>query len=96
MPGHGIDRGWTETNDNDRRDAIRRRVRRKASVEINDGWWTFPANVTQISLDGARVEMERPHVTPEYLTLIVDGERKSCRRVWQSEKLLGVQFDRAG
>lgn len=90
-----LDRGWTETNDNERRDAIRRRVRRKASVEINEGWWTFPANVTQLSLDGARVEFEQPRVMPDYLTLIFDGQRKTCRRVWQNDRVFGVQFDRA-
>lgn len=90
-----LDRGWTVTNDNERRDAIRRRVRRKAAVEIAEGWWTFPANITQLSLDGARVEMERPYVTPEYLTLIVDGQRRTCRRVWQNDRVIGVHFDRA-
>lgn len=93
MPGWS-DRSWIETNDNERRDAIRRRVRRRATVEIAEGWWSFPANVTQISLDGARVELERPYVTPDYLTLIVDGKRKSCRRVWQNERVFGVHFDR--
>lgn len=90
------DRSWMETNDNERRDAIRRRVRRKATVEFDNGWWSFPANVTQLSIDGARIELERPHVTPEYLTVIFDGQRRTCRRVWQDAHVIGVQFDRAG
>lgn len=87
-----LDKGWIEPDIPERRDAIRRRVRRRAAVEVNDGWWTYPANITQISLDGARIELERMSVLPEYVTLFFDGQRRSCRVVWQAERLAGVQF----
>lgn len=88
-----LDKGWTQPEVSDHRNAIRRRVRRRAAVEVDKGWWTFPANVTQISLDGARIELERMAILPEYITLIFDGQRKPCRVVWQDERQAGVQFE---
>jgi hypothetical protein len=88
-----LDRGWDENAATDRRIAIRRRTRRKASVVVNSGWSTFGAQILNMSADGALLEMDGSYPVPEYFQIRSDGFKKQARRVWMRGRAIGVAFE---
>ncbi len=88
-----IDAGWQVGHESDRRQALRRRTRRKAMVVVNSGWSTFHAQVLNLSVDGALIELEGPVALPEIFQLRYDGIKKQATRVWTRGVLTGVAFE---
>ncbi len=66
-------------------------------VISNFGQSTIDCVVRRISDHGATIEAESPLGIPEYFHLSIHGEGvpRPCKRVWQSEKELGLEFERA-
>src|SRR6185295_4618813 len=61
----------------------------------NYGQSTIDCVVRRISDDGATVEVENSLGIPELFHLAIAGEANSrpCKRVWQSDKQLGLAFE---
>jgi PAS domain-containing protein len=66
-------------------------------VISNFGQSTIDCVVRRISDHGATIEAESPLGIPEHFHLSIHGEGvpRPCKRVWQSEKELGLEFERA-
>ena len=65
-------------------------------VISNFGQSTIDCVVRRISDHGATIEAESPLGIPEHFHLSIHGEGvpRPCKRVWQSEKELGLEFER--
>jgi len=79
-----------------KRDGIRRRVLKGATVEFN-GAGGISCTVRNMSELGACLAVESPLGIPDVFDLVVqtDGSRHSCNVAWRSEKQIGVAFEKA-
>lgn len=66
-------------------------------IVFNFGQSMIDCVVRRISPEGATIQAETPLGIPEYFKLLIsgDGSAQSCKLVWQSDKELGVAFQKA-
>jgi len=78
-----------------KRDGIRRRVLKGATLEFN-GAGAISCTVRNMSELGACLAVESPLGIPDVFDLVVqtDGSRHSCSVAWRSEKQIGVAFEK--
>ncbi len=77
----------------DRRTSPRRRVLKTAYIVISDKAPKLECVVRNVSAKGARLEVATTFGIPETFRAIINGVPHSCRTVWRTDKILGVQFE---
>lgn len=84
-------------SDQNRRIAPRRRVLKGANIVFNDGTYTLPCRVKNISETGAQLEFDRSFIlsVPDAFNLVIelDGTTVPCSVVRRQGDLVGVRFE---
>ena len=75
------------------RNVFRYKTHRSAKI-LPDNGRAIECLVRDLSTKGARLEVADPDQVPEHFFLLIQGssERFRCRRVWQIETIIGVQY----
>jgi hypothetical protein len=87
MPGDG--------KPDDRRQAPREALAAQATIYDKDGDFLLPCTIRDLSKTGARLELSKDALLPQYflVSLLPDGSgRRLCSKVWQLARIAGVRF----
>jgi PilZ domain len=82
-----------EKPEQDRRNAVRRRVLKGAQIIFNDRAAVIDCVVRDLSERGARIKVESPMGIPDSFELVLEaGSLRNCRVAWRTPTLIGVAF----
>lgn len=78
----------------EKRSGLRMRVLKAGKIAF--GGSTIDCTIRNMSKSGALLEVESPLGVPHRFTVIIPADQTSrpCRRIWVSERRIGVLFDR--
>src|SRR5215472_9429704 len=82
-----------------RRRAVRRKVRWQAAVIAVDGSWQHKCTIIDVSASGAQVSLNAAISLPGefFLSFTKDGRvSRLCELVWRADKKVGVRFAHEG
>ena len=77
----------------DKRTTPRQRVLKTAYIVISDKAPKLECTIRNISTTGACLELSTPFAIPANFDAVINGERRSCRAVWRTDKKIGVEFN---
>jgi hypothetical protein len=82
-----------EKPEQDRRNAVRRRVLKGAQIIFNDRLAVIDCVVRELSERGARIKVESTLGIPDSFELVLEaGSVRNCRVAWRKPTLIGVAF----
>jgi hypothetical protein len=71
----------------------RHRVFKGAVIVLNEGRSTFNCIMRDLSLGGARIQVESPLGLPDHFDLLTaETPRRPCRVAWRSGQQMGIAF----
>jgi PilZ domain len=85
----------TDDTPDDRRQAPREMLAASATIYDKDGNFLLPCTIRDLSKTGARLELSKDTLLPQYflVSLLPDGSgRRLCSKVWQIALIAGVRF----
>lgn len=66
-----------------------------ARIDMGDGSPPRPCVLTDVSVSGARVMVEKPHEISDQFSLLIapeHGTMRLCKVAWREDKQIGLQF----
>ena len=82
-----------EKPEQDRRNAARRRVLKRAQIIFNDRARVIDCAIRDLSERGACIKVESPWGIPDSFELVLEAASfRDCRVAWRKPTLIGVTF----
>ena len=83
----------------EKRRSHRQSLKYPARIDIGDGSPPRPCVLTDVSVSGARVMVEKPHEISDQFSLLIapeHGTMRRCKVAWREDKQIGLEFVKPG